>query len=104
MVESVENVVRKTRKQINHEPRLQVIESDHFWIGDHLPTRANVSRVKVEYNVYEKYHVDDGVHDKEGDVFWGLVFQCYVVGDHDGCVEGEAENDPVPNGLEGAVM
>ena len=69
VVESVENVVRKTRKQINHEPRLQVIESDHFWIGDHLPTRANVGRVKVEYNVYEKYHVHDGVHDKEGDVF-----------------------------------
>ena len=104
MVKSVEYVVGKTRKQIDHEPGLQVVESDHFGIGDNFAAGSNVGGMKVEYNVNKKDDVYDGVYHKEWNVFWGFIFQRHIVGNHDGGVEGETKNDPVPNGLEGAIM
>lgn len=60
--------------------------------------------MEIEHDVYEEDDVDDGVNHQQGDVLGGLVLEGNVVRHHDGGVEGEAQDDPVPDGLEGAVM
>jgi len=60
--------------------------------------------VKVEDDVNEEDDVDDGVHHQEGHVLRGLVLECNVVGHHDGRVEGEAEDDPIPDRFEGTIV
>lgn len=59
--------------------------------------------MEVEHNVNQEDHVHDTVQHQpsqivllgpEGDVIWH----------HDGGVEGEDEDDPVPGGLEGTVV
>ena len=104
MVERVEDVVRQAGEEVDDEPALEVIHADDFGVGDHLAAGADERRVKVEDNVDEEDDVDDRVDDQQTDVLGRLVLEGHVVGHHDGRVEGEAEDDPVPQGLEGAVM
>ena len=104
VVERVEDVVRQAGEEVDDEPALEVIHADDFGVGDHLAAGADERRVKVEDNVDEEDDVDDRVDDQQTDVLGRLVLEGHVVGHHDGRVEGEAEDDPVPQGLEGAVM
>ena len=47
-----------------------------------------------------EYRIDD----EQTDVLWRLVLKGHVVRHHNCRVEGEAEDDPIPQGLEGAVV
>ena len=104
MVEGVEDVVGQAGEQVDDKPRFEIVEPDDLGVGHDLAARADVGRVKVEDNVNEKNHVHDRVQHEQEHVLRGLVLQRHVVGDHDGRVEGEDEDDPVPDGLEGAVV
>ena len=61
-------------------------------------------RMKVEHDVYEEDDVHDAVHHQQGDVGDRLVPEGGVERDHDGRVESEDENDPIPYRLEGRVV
>ena len=104
MVEGVEDVVGKAGQKVNDEPRLEIIDSYHFRVRDDLAGRADVGRVKVQHDVDEEDDVDDGVDDEQRHVLRRLVLERDVVRHHDGRVEGQAEDDPVPDGFEGTVV
>ncbi len=104
MVESVEDVVGEAGEEVDDEPGLEVVEADDLWVRDDLSAGADVRGVEVEDDVDEEDDVDDGVDHQEGDVLRRLVLERHVVGDHDGRVEGEDQDDPVPDGLESAVV
>jgi hypothetical protein len=57
VVESVKDVVRQTREEIDDEPTLEVIHADDFRVGDDLATGSNECRVEVEDDVDEKDYV-----------------------------------------------
>lgn len=104
VVERVKDVVRQAREQVDDEPALEVVHADDFGVGDHLAAGADERRVEVEDDVDEEDDVDDGIDDEQTHVLRRLVLEGHVVGHHDGGVEGETEDDPVPQGLEGAVV
>lgn len=60
--------------------------------------------MKIEDDIDKEDDIDDGVDHQEGDILRSLVLEGHVVGHHDGRVEGQTEDDPVPQGLEGAVV
>lgn len=47
VIECIEDIVRQTTKQVNDEPRFQIIHSYHFRIADHFTARSNERRMKV---------------------------------------------------------
>ncbi len=100
MVERVEYVVGEAGQQVDDEPRLEVVEPDDLGVGDDLAAGAHVGGVEVEHDVDEEDDVDDGVDDEEGHVLRRLVLERHVVGHHDGRVERQDQDDPVPDGLE----
>ena len=104
VVEGVEDVVGQAGEEVDDEPRLEIIDSYHFWVGDDLTGGSDVRRVKVQHDVDEEDDVDDGVDDEERHVFRRLVLERDVVRHHDGRVEGQAKDDPVPDGFEGTVV
>jgi len=104
VVESVEDIVRQAGEEIDDEPALEVVHADNFRVRDHFATGTNKSGVEIKDNVDEEDDVDDGIDHQERDIFRRLVLKGHVIGHHDGRVESEAKNDPVPEGLEGAVM
>lgn len=59
--------------------------------------------MKVEYNVNQEDHVHHTVHHQPRQVVL-LGPEGNVIRHHDGGVEGQDEDDPVPGGLEGAVV
>ncbi len=59
--------------------------------------------MEVEHNVHQENHIHNAVYHQPGDVVL-LGLEGHVVGDHNGCVEGEDENHPVPGSFEGAVV
>lgn len=59
--------------------------------------------MEVEHNVNQEDDVHDAVQRQPNQVVL-LRLKGDVVGHHDGGVEGEDEDDPVPGGLEGAVV
>lgn len=104
VVERVEDVVRQTGEQVDDEPALEVVHSDDFGVGNDFTVRSNEGRVKIEYDVDKEDDVDDRIDHQQTNVFRRLILKGNVVGHHDGRVEGEAQDDPVPQGLKGAVM
>lgn len=104
VVERVEHIVRQAGEQVNDEPGLEVVHPDDFRVGHHLATRTHERRVEVEDDVDKEDDVNYGVDHQQRDVLGGLVLEGDVVRNHDGRVEGEAQDDPVPDGLEGAVV
>ena len=52
--------------------------------------------MEVEDNVEEKNYVDHDVDHQERNVSDGFGAECGVEGHHDGGVEGEHEDEPVP--------
>ncbi len=104
VVERVEDVVRQTGEQVDDEPALEVVHADDFGVGDDFAVGSDEGRVEIENDVDEEDDVDDRVDDQQTDVLRRLVLEGHVVGHHDGRVEGEAEDDPVPQGLKGAVV
>lgn len=100
---SIDDVVGQTRQQVYDEPGLQVIHPDQLRIRDHLPSRPDKRGVEVEHNVHEEDDVHNAVQNQPGDVIlFGLEGD--VIRNHDGSVEGQDEDDPVPGGLKGAVV
>lgn len=69
-----------------------------------FPAWPHKSGMEVEDNVDEEDNVYNGVNDEETHVFRRLVFEGNVVRDHYGGIESEAENYPIPDGLEGTVV
>ena len=57
MIESVKDVVRQTREEIDDEPTLEVIHADDFGVGDDLAARSDERRVEIENDVDEEDHV-----------------------------------------------
>lgn len=104
MIERVEHVVRQTGQQVDDEPRPEVVHPDDLGVGDDLAAGPDERGVEVEHDVDEEYHVDNGVDHKQGHVLAGLVLEGHVVRHHDGRVEREAQDHPVPYGLERAIV
>lgn len=59
--------------------------------------------MEVEHDVNQKDDIDNTVHNQPGQVVL-LGPEGNIIGYHDGSVEGEDEDDPVPSGLESAVV
>ena len=104
VIKGVEHVVGQAGEEVDDEPRLEVVHADDLGVADHLATGTHECRVEVEHNVDEEDDVHDGVHHEQTDVLGGLVLEGDVEGHHDGGVEGETQDGPVPDGLEGAVV
>lgn len=104
MIERVEHVVRQTGQQVDDEPRAQVVHADDLGVGHDLAAGPDERGVKIEHDVDEKYHVHDGVDHQQRHVLARLVLERHVVRHHDGRVEGQAQDHPVPDGFERAVM
>ncbi len=104
MLEGIEDIVRQAREQINHKPAFQVVHADYFGVGHHLSGGADERCVKVEDNVNEEDDVDDAVDDEQRHVVHRFALEGDVVWHHDGRVESEHEDDPVPRRLEGRVV
>lgn len=101
--ESVDDVIGQTGQQVYYEPGLQVVHSDQLRIRDHLPSRPDKRGVEIEHDVHKEYDVHNAVQNQPSDVIlFGLEGD--VVRNHDGGVEGQDEDDPVPGGLKGAVV
>lgn len=103
ILEGVDDIIRQTGQQVNHKPGFQVIHANEFRVRYHFPGRSHESGMKVQHNVHQKDHIHNAVHNQPGDVVL-LGFERDVVGDHDGGVESENEDDPVPGGLKGTVV
>lgn len=103
ILEGIDDVVRQAGEQVDDEPGLQVVHADQRGVRDHLPARPHERGVEVEHDVHQEDDVHDAVDHQPGDVVL-LGLEGDVVGHHDGRVEGEDEDDPVPRGLEGAVV
>ena len=104
MIEGVEHVVGQAGEQVDDKPRLEVVHADDLRIADHLSSGTHEGRVEVEHDVDEEDDVNDGVHHQEADILGRLVLEGDVEGHHDGRVEGETQNGPVPDGFEGTVV
>jgi len=104
VIERVEHVVRQTGQQVDDEPRPEIVHPDDLRVGDHLAAGTDERGVEVEHDVDEEYDVDDGVDHQQGHVLAGLVLERHVVRHHDGRVERQAQDHPVPYGLERAVV
>ena len=87
MVECVEHVVRKARKEINDEPRFKIIHSNNFGFGDNFTSRSHKSSVEVKNNVDEEDDVDDGVNYEKTHILGCFVLKGNVVRHHNSCVE-----------------
>lgn len=74
------------------------------WVRDDLSSGADESCVKVQYDVDEENDIDDGVDDQEKNVLAGFVFEGDVVRYHNRGVKSQTKYNPVPNGLESAVV
>jgi len=103
VLEGVDDVIREAGQQVDDEPGLDVVHADEFGVRDDLAGRAHEGGVEVEDDVDEEDDVHDAVHHQPGDVVL-LGLEGHVVGHHDGGVEGEDEDHPVPRGLEEAVV
>ena len=104
VVKGVEHVVGQTGEQVDDEPRLEVVHADDLRITDHLAAGADERRVEVQHDIYKENHVHNRVHHEQADVLGRLVLERDVVRHHDGGVEGETEDHPVPDGFEGTVV
>jgi hypothetical protein len=104
VVEGVEDVVRQAAQQIDDEPALEVVHPDDFGVGDDFSPGSHKSGVKVQNDIDEEYDVDDGVDHQERNIFGSFILEGDVVRDHYRRVKRETQNDPVPDGLESAVM
>ena len=103
VLEGVDDVIRQTGQQVDDEPGFHVVHADQLGVGDDFSGRADEGGVEVEDDVHEEDDVHDAVHHQPGDVVL-LGLEGDIVGHHDGRVEGEDEDDPVPGGLEEAVV
>jgi len=103
-LEGVDQVVRQARKQVNDEPGLKIVETNHSRVGDDLAGRTDERRVEVDENVDEEDDVDDGVDDEDRRRVKRLVAERHVVRHHDGRVERQQQNQPVPLGFEHGVV
>lgn len=99
----IDDVIGQAGQQVNDEPGLQVVHSNQLWVRNDLSTRPNEGGVEVEHNVHKEDDIYHAVQHEPGQIVL-LGLERDIVGHHDGCVEGEDEDDPVPGGLEGAVV
>ena len=76
----------------------------YLGIGDNFAAGSDESGVEIEDDVDEEDDVDDRIDHQEADILGRLVLEGHVEGHHNGRVEGEEQDDVVPEGLEGAVM
>jgi len=60
--------------------------------------------MEIQEDVDEEDYVNDAVDDQNGNVVHRLSLEGGVEGDHDGRVEGQHEDQPVPHGLEARVV
>ena len=104
LVKRVENIIRHASHQIDEEPGAQVGAAYDFGVGHDRARWSDKGRVEVEDDVNEKHYVHDGVRGQGGNTVAGLPLERHVVRHHDGGVEGEEEDHPVPRGLEGRVV
>ena len=104
MLKCVEHIVGQTREQVYHEPALQVVHANDLRIGNDLAVRSDERRMEVEYDIDEENDVDDAIDDQQRHGVLRLVAEGDVEGDHDGRVEGEDQDHPVPRRLEGRVV
>ena len=74
MIKSVENIIRKAGKEINDEPGFEIVDSDDSGITNNLASWANIGCMKVQNNVNEKDHINDGVDHQQTYIFRGFVF------------------------------
>ena len=87
MVECIEHVIGKAREKVNDKPRLEVIHTNDFRLGDDFAPRTHKGCMEVENNVNEKDYVHDGVNDEKTYVLRRLVLEGNIVGHHYSCVE-----------------
>ena len=104
MLEGVEHIIRQTREQVDDEPTLEIVHADDVRVGHDLAAGTDECRVEVEDDIDEEDDIDDAVDYEERDGVEGLVTEGDVEGNHDGRVEGEDEDHPVPRRLEGRVV
>ena len=99
----IDDIVGQAGQQVNNKPRLQVVHSYQLCVWNDLPSRTHEGGVEVKHDVDQEDDVHHAVqHQPNQVVLFGLKRD--VIGHHDGGVEGEDEDDPVPGGLEGAVV
>lgn len=105
LLKCVENVVRQTWQKVNDEPAAQVVVPNDLCTRDDLTgRRVHKGRVEVQYDVDEEDDVDCTVKDKQGHVVEALVAEGGVEGNHDGSVEGQQKDQPVPDATEQGVV
>lgn len=103
VLKGIDDVIRKAGQQVNDEPSLQVVHANKFWIRDYFSTGTNECRVEVEDDVYQEDDIHYAVQHQPNNVIL-LGLERNIVGHHDCSVKSEDEDDPVPGGLEGAVV
>lgn len=103
VLKGVDDIIRQAGQQVNYKPGLDVVHSDELGIGDDLTSWTDEGSVEVENNVDKEDDVHNTVHHQPSDIVL-LGLEGHVVGNHDGSVEGEDEDNPVPSGLEQAVV
>lgn len=103
VLKGIDDIIGEARQQVNHEPCLQVVHADQLGVRDDLTSRPHKCGVEVQDDVHQEDDVHYAVHHQPCHVVL-LGLKRDIVGDHDGCVEGEDKDYPVPCGLEGAVM
>lgn len=72
-MEGSEDVVRKTREQVDDEPSFEVVHSDDARVGHDLARRADERHVEVEEDVNEEDHVDKTVHHQNRNIVHRLA-------------------------------
>ena len=103
ILKGVDDVVRQARQQVYDKPGLQVVHADEFWVRNHLSTRTHEGGVEVEDDVHQEDYINHAIQHQPNNVVL-LGFEGNIVGHHYGCVKGKDKDDPVPGGLEGAVV
>ena len=103
VLKGVDDVIGQTGQQIDDEPGLQVVHPDELGVRNDLAPRPHKGGVEVQDNVHQEDDIHHAVqHQPDNVVLLGLEGD--IVGHHDGGVESEDKDDPVPGGLEGAVV
>lgn len=104
MVECVEDVVRQTGEQVYDEPGLEVVHPYNFRVRHDFASGTDERRMEIENDIYEEDNVYYRIDNEERNVLGRFVLEGYIVRDHYSRVERQAEYDPIPYRLEGAVV
>lgn len=87
MIECIEDIVRQAGKEVDDEPRLEIVHPDDLWIADYLSARSHERRVEVQNNIDKEYNINNRIYNKQRDIFARLVFKGNIIRYHNGGIE-----------------